>query len=68
VLSYPSRMAAIYVPEHEKRELYVYVEVSDEDVLKMIVAETFEEIAQLLPERALEAVNAASGRSPHLFR
>lgn len=63
-IDYPLVYAAIYVDERdEKQPIYIYVEMSEDEVVKFAVGLSFVELMPDLPQRALRAVNAVSGGS-----
>jgi hypothetical protein len=64
-VEYPLQFAAIYVDEPEVgTPVYIYVEVTEDTVQKLVIGHSLNELEPELPERALEAVNAAGGKSP----
>jgi hypothetical protein len=61
-LEYPLNYAAIYVDEQEgELPVYIYVEVTEDQVMKLIVGISLEELQPELPVRALRAVNCIFG-------
>jgi hypothetical protein len=68
-VEYPLEFAAIYVDQQDDDDpKYIYVEVTEDTIMKLIVAKSVSDLLPDLPERAIEAVNAASGGSTHLDR
>jgi hypothetical protein len=63
-VEYPLEFAAIYVDQQDDdHPKYIYVEVTEDTIMKLIVANSVSDLLPDLPERAIEAVNAASGGS-----
>jgi hypothetical protein len=63
-VEYPLEFAAIYVDQQDDDDpKYIYVEVTEDTIIKLIVANSVSDLLPDLPERAIEAVNAASGGS-----
>lgn len=64
IVDYPLRMKAIYVDQiDDDQPKYVYVEATEEMVMKMIVTDDINEILSQLPSVELKAVNALHGGS-----
>lgn len=58
-VEYPLEYAAIYVDEtQEDGPAYIYVEVTEDKVMKFVVGRSMEELRPDVPERTLQAVNA----------
>lgn len=65
-VEYPLIFAAIYVDQKDDQPpVYIYVEATDDTVMKLIVALSLRDLMPDLPERAIEAINAVSGGSIH---
>lgn len=63
-VEYPLEYAAIFIDEQDKQgTAFIYVEVTDDKVMKFVVGHSLDELLPELPERALEAVNAVRCRS-----
>ena len=63
-LEYPLKYAAIYVDEPDEKEpVFIYVEMSEDKVMKFVVEQSYYELLLELPKRVLMAVNAVSGGS-----
>jgi hypothetical protein len=66
VVEYPLQFAAIYVDQRDDESpVYIYVEATEDMVMKLVVADSLTELMADLPERAVEAINAVSGGSIH---
>lgn len=66
-VEYPLEFAAIYVDQQDDDDpKYIYVEVTEDTINKMIVENSVSVLLRYLPVRAIEAVNAISGGSTHL--
>ena len=64
IVDYPLRLKAIYVDQiDDDKPTYIYVEATDDKVMKMIVTEDINEILSQLPSVELKAVNAIHGGS-----
>jgi hypothetical protein len=62
-VEYPLAYAAIFVDEQDAQlPVFIYVEVTEDKVMKFVVGQSLDELMPELPERALEAVNAVRGR------
>lgn len=65
-IEYPLQFAAIYVDQKDDEPpAYIYVEATEDTVMKIVVANSLAELMPDLPERAVEAINAVSGGSIH---
>lgn len=66
-IEYPLQFAAIYVDQKDDEPpAYIYVEATEDTIMKLVVAHSLAELVPDLPERAVEAINAVSGGSIHL--
>ena len=64
IVDYPLRLKAIYVDQiDDDQPKYIFVEATDDKVMKMIVTEDINEILNQLPTVELKAVNALQGGS-----
>ena len=64
IVDYPLRLKAIYVDQiDDDKPTYIYVEATDDKVMKMIVTKDINEILSQLPSVDLKAVNAIHGGS-----
>lgn len=58
--------AAIYVDQKDDEPpAYIYVEATEDTIMKLVVAPSLAELMADLPEKTLEAVNAVRGGSIH---
>lgn len=57
-VEYPLEFAAIYVDQKDDASpAYIYVEATEDTIMKLIVAPLLTELMADIPERAVEAVN-----------
>ncbi|MDA9020405.1 hypothetical protein N9H60_04525, partial [Flavimaricola sp.] len=57
---------AIYVDQQDDGVAnYIYVEATEDTIMKLIVANSVSDLLPDLPERVIEAVNSVSGGSFH---
>jgi hypothetical protein len=57
-VEYPLQYAAIYVDEQDgEHPVYIYVEATEDQVMKLIVGASLGELLPAIPERALSAIN-----------
>ena len=64
IVDYPLRLKAIYVDQiDDNKPTYIYVEATEDKVMKMIVTEHIDAILVQLPTVDLKAVNAIHGGS-----
>lgn len=64
IVDYPLRLKAIYVDQiDDDKPKYIYVEATEDKVMKMIVTEDVNNILNQLPSVELMAVNAIHGGS-----
>jgi len=60
-VEYPLEFAAIYVDSQDEQDpSYIYVELTEDTIMKLVVAKSVTELSTDLPKRALEALNAVN--------
>ena len=63
-VEYPLQYAAIYVDVQDgEPPVYIYVEVSEDQVMKLAVGFSLDELVREIPTRALRAVNHMTANS-----
>ncbi len=68
-VEYPLEFAAIYVDQQDDDDpKYIYVEVTEDTINKLIVENSVSVLLRYLPERAIEVLNNLSCGSTHLDR
>lgn len=66
-VDYPLQYAAIYIDEQDNElPVYIYVEVTEDRVMKLVVQFALDELLRELPERALSSVNYMIGKPTRL--
>ena len=61
-VEYPLQYAAIYVDEQDgEQPVYIYVEVTEDQVMKFVVGTSLGELLPEIPKRTVEAVNHVNG-------
>lgn len=61
-VEYPSKLSGIYVDQHNSD--FIYLELTEEEIVKIVVAKSVELLLPDIPERTLQAVNIGLGRPP----